>query len=81
MLTENREIDQITVEKDGTILVREKIIILRDGAEIAVSYHRTSHRPGDDVATADAKVQAVSSAVWTAETVAAYQSKMSALAD
>ena len=40
MFTESKVIDQITVTENGTILYREATRILKDGEQIAQTYHR-----------------------------------------
>jgi hypothetical protein len=60
--------------------VREATTILRDGEEIARTYHRWSFAPGDDVSAMPANVQAIARAAWTPEVVTAYQAHMAAQA-
>lgn len=64
----------ITIEDSGVLLVRTASLVIRDEREVARTYHRTSHQPGDalpvDVAP---RVRAVASAVWTPDVVLAYQ--------
>jgi hypothetical protein len=63
---------QIEVGELGTIGLRTDTVVLDDGVELNRSFHRKVLAPGDDVTGEDAKVQAVASAVWTTEVVAAY---------
>jgi len=44
--TETKVIDQITVTENGVVLYREATRILKDGDEIAKTYHRSSLTPG-----------------------------------
>jgi len=55
------------------VQVREAIQVLEDGNVISQSYHRYVVSPTDDYSSRDAKVQAVCSAVFTADIVQAYQ--------
>ena len=72
-LTETKVIDQITVTENGTVLYREATRILKDGEQIAQTYHRTSLTPAQDLTGQPANVVAICNAAWTAEVVAAYQ--------
>jgi DNA-binding transcriptional LysR family regulator len=71
-LTETKTIDQITVTENGIVLYREATRILKDGDQIAQTYHRTSLTPGQDLTGQPANVQAIATAAWTPEVVAAY---------
>lgn len=64
MLTENKLIDQITVDQEGVVHIRESTIILRDGVEISKSYHRTTLVKGQDVSSWPQKVQDICAAAW-----------------
>ena len=77
--TETKVIDQITVAEDGTVLYREATRILKDGDQIAQTFHRTSLTPGQDLTGQPANVQAIATAAWTADVVSAYQARMVAL--
>jgi len=75
-LTETKVIDQITVTENGTVLYREATRILKDGEQIAQTYHRTSLTPGQDLTGQPANVVAICNAAWTDEVVAAYQAQI-----
>ena len=79
-LTETKVIDQITVTENGTVLYREATRILKDGDQIAQTYHRTSLTPGQDLTGQPANVVAICNAAWTPEVVAAYKAQMAAQA-
>ena len=79
-LSETKVIDQITVTENGTVLYREATRILKDGEQIAQTFHRTSLTPGQDLAGHDAKVIAIATAAWTPEVVAAYEAQVAAQA-
>ena len=72
-LSEIKLIDKIEVVENGTIQVREATRILKDGEQIAQTYHRWSFAPASDVSAMPANVQAVAQAVWTTEVISAYQ--------
>ncbi|MCH7713760.1 MAG: hypothetical protein IIC99_09070 [Chloroflexi bacterium] len=78
MLEEHSVIDQITVLEDGQIQVRRADKVLRDGVEIAKTYHRHVVGPGDDLAGEDEKVRTIAVVVHTPDVVQAY---LAALAD
>lgn len=77
-LTEIKVIDQITVTENGTVLYREAARILKDGEQIAQTFHRTSLTPGQDLTGQPANVVAICNVAWTAEVVSAYQAQMAA---
>ena len=76
-LTETKVIDQITVTENGIVLYREATRILKDGDEIAKTYHRTSLTPGQDLTGQPANVTAICNAAWTQAVIAAYQAQIS----
>ena len=77
-LTETKVIDSITVTENGTVLYREATRILKDGEQIAQTFHRTSLTPGQSLIGQPANVAAIATTAWTAEVVAAYQAAMAA---
>ncbi len=77
-LTETKVIDQITVTENGTVLYREATRILKDGEQIAQTFHRTSLTPGQDLTGQPVQVVAIAQAAWTTEVVAAYQAQVAA---
>ena len=79
-LTETKVIDQITVTENGTVLYREATRILKDGEQIAQTYHRTSLTPAQDLTGHPANVVAICNVAWTPEVVAAYQAQIAASA-
>ena len=72
-LTETKVIDQITITETGHVLYREATRILKDGEQIAQTYHRSSLTPGQDLTGQPANVVAICNVAWTPEVVAAYQ--------
>lgn len=72
-LSETKTVDQITVTENGTVLYREATRILKDGEQIAQTFHRTSLTPGQDLTGHPANVVDIAQAAWTSEVVAAYQ--------
>jgi hypothetical protein len=72
-LSEEKIIDQITVVENGTIQYREATRIIKDGEQIAQTYHRSSLAPASDLTGVPANVVAIANAAWTPEVVAAYQ--------
>ena len=77
-LTETKTIDQITVNQLGVVQVRETTRILKDGEQIAQTYHRTSLTPGQDLTGQPANVVAICNAAWTDEVISAYQAQQEA---
>ena len=76
-LTETKVIDQITITENGTILYREATRILKDGEQIAQTYHRSSLAPASDLTGVPENVVAIANTVWTAEVISAYQATSS----
>ena len=72
-LEEKSVVDKIEVLLDGCIQVRRRDQILKDGVEVAATYHRHVLRPGDDTSEEDPRVAAIASATWTDEVIAAYE--------
>ena len=78
MLEKVISVDLIEVVENGCVQVRTKTSIKEDGLEISGKYHRHVVVPGADYSAEDAKVQAICSAVHTAEIIAAYQAAQEA---
>lgn len=74
--TETKTVDQITVTENGIVLYREATRILKDGEQIAQTYHRTSLTPAQDLTGQPANVVAICNAAWTADVVSAYQAQV-----
>jgi len=70
--TETKVIDQITVTENGIVLYREATRILKDGDQIAQTFHRTSLVPGQDLTGQPAQVAAICNVAWTDAVIAAY---------
>jgi len=77
-LEENSVVDKIEVLLAGQIQVRTRNQVLRDGTEIAATYHRHVLSPGDDLTNEDPRVTAIAEATWTEEVIAAYQASLAA---
>ena len=75
-LSETKVIDQITVTENGTVLYREATRILKDGEQIAQTFHRTSLTPAQDLTGVPAQVVAIAQVVWTPEVIAAYEAQV-----
>jgi len=73
MLTETSIIDSINVTAVGHIEVRRADIVMRNGVEIAKTYHRHVLEPGADLSNQEDRVAAVARAAWTPSVIAAYQ--------
>ena len=77
-LTETKVIDQITVTENGVVLYREATRILKDGEQIAQTYHRSSLTPAQDLTGHPANVVAICNLTWTPEVIAAYKTQQEA---
>lgn len=72
-LKEKSVVDKVEVLLNGCIQVRRRDQILKDGVEVASTFHRHVVNPGADVSNEDPRVAAIATATWTEEVVAAYQ--------
>jgi hypothetical protein len=77
-ITKTTNIDQITVNENGTVLYREATRIMEDGNELSKTYHRSSLAPGQDLTGVPANVVAICNVAWTEEVIAAYQAQLEA---
>ena len=75
-LEEKSVVDKVEVLLNGSIQVRRRDQIIKDGVEVAATYHRHVVHPGDDVSNEDPRVAAIAAATWTDEVVAAYQASL-----
>jgi hypothetical protein len=80
-LTEQKVIDKIEVVENGTLQVREATRIMKDGNQVAQTYHRFSFSPGSDISEMPANVQAIAAAAWTPAVIAAYEAQVAANAN
>jgi hypothetical protein len=74
-LTKETKVDQIRVNENGLVLVREVTKIIEDGIEISTQYARTSFAPASNVSAQPQNVQDICKAAWTPEVIAAYQAQ------
>jgi hypothetical protein len=77
-LSEAKVIDKIEVLENGYLQVREVTRIIKDGSEIAHTYHRWAFAPGSDVSEMPANVQAIAAVAWTPEVISAYEAQLEA---
>jgi len=52
---------------------RRADVVEKDGVEVGRTYHRHVKYPGEDMTGECAEMQAVATALWTDEVIAAYQ--------
>lgn len=78
-LEEASVVDKIEVLLNGQIQVRRRDQVLKDGVEIAATFHRHVLSPGDDLTDQDPRVVAIAEATWTPEVVQAYQDSLTSL--
>lgn len=76
MLTELTIVDKIECLANGVLQIRDRHQILKDGEEIAASFHRHVLNPGDDLTGQADRVVAIANATWTDEVIAAYQASL-----
>jgi len=75
-ITEKQIVDKVELIESNHIQVRTATIIEKDGTELTRTFHRHVLAPGDDVSGEDPKVQAIASAIWTEEIIAAFQASL-----
>ena len=75
--TERQEHKLEIIPPYSIIQCREANIVEKDGVEVGRTYHRHVRVPGEDVSSDCAEVQAVATALWTPEVIAAYQASIS----
>ena len=75
-LTETKTIDQITITENGTVLYREATRILKDGEQIAQTFHRSSLAPASDLTGVPENVVAICNVAWTKDVVDAYKAQV-----
>ena len=78
MLEELTIVDKIECLANGVLQIRDRHQILKDGEEIAASFHRHVLNPGDDLTGQADRVVAIANATWTDEVIAAYQASLPA---
>jgi hypothetical protein len=75
-LTETKIIDKVELDLEyGGIIVRERNLIFKDGAEIAKTYERKSFDPDVDTTTLSPEILAIANATWTTEIVQRFQAR------
>ena len=75
-LTEKQEYKVEVIPPYSVLQIRRADIILKDGEEVARSYHRHVLTPGQDVSKEAAVVQQVAGGVWTEEACALYHEEV-----
>jgi hypothetical protein len=79
-ITKQIDIDQITVNSEGSILYREVTRIIEDDVQLTQTYHRTSLFPGQDLTNQPPNVVAIANVVWTEEIIASFEAKQAEIA-
>jgi len=72
-LTESTNIDQIEIQNDWNIQVRQATTIEKDGVQVARTFHRWVLTPDMDISDQEQKVKDIANAAWTDEVKAAYE--------
>jgi hypothetical protein len=74
--TEKKENKLEIIPPYSIIQCREANIVLKDGVEVGRTYHRHVRAPGDNVSSDCAELQAVATALWTSDVIAAYEASL-----
>jgi hypothetical protein len=72
------KIDKIEVVENGTVQVRQAIIITEDGNQISRTFHRWCIAPNEDYSTQEQQVQDICKLTHTPEVIAAYNAQLEA---
>lgn len=75
-LITNVLVDKIEVLSNGLLQVRQAIQVMDGTNMVGESFIRWTCNPGDDVSTQDPQVQAIATALWTPEVIAAYKESL-----
>ena len=74
--TEQQEYKVEVIPPYRIIQVRRADIVLKDGVEIARSYHRHVLVPGESYAGEAEVVQKIAAAIWDSQTITAYEASL-----
>jgi len=74
--TERQEHKLEIIPPYSIIQCRRADIVEKDGVEVGRTYHRHVRCPGEDVSEDCSELQAVATALWTDEVIAAYQASI-----
>ena len=74
--TERSEYKLEILPPHNIIQCRRADIVDKDGVEVGRQYHRMVHVPGSDLSMACPEVVAVAGALWTEESIAAYEASL-----
>ena len=64
MYSEANVIDQVMIDSENVVHVRETRTVLKDGVQIAQTYHRTAFSKGDDISGLPEKIKTICNIVW-----------------
>lgn len=68
MLEEKKITDKIEIVAEGKVIqVRERNAILKDGVEVASTFHRFTISKDDDRTNLDPQVKKIADALWSEE--------------
>ena len=67
---------RLEIAHDGTVFVNNEVTIFRNGIQVATENNRTGYSPGSDVSNLSLSIQAVCTATWTDEVIAAWNEKL-----
>ena len=76
--TERQEYKIEIIPPYNILQCRRADIVEKDGKEVGRTYHRHVKVPGDDMTNECNEMQAVATALWTDEVIAAYQAFVAA---
>ena len=78
VLNESKSIDRIEIVVNNVVQVREATVIIKDGIEVAKTFHRWCIAPGEDYSDQEQKVQDICKVAHTEEAIAAYKALLEA---
>lgn len=79
-ITKSVVLDQITIQEDGLILVRQATRVFDDdGSLIGERFHRLTLEPGVDVTAYPQRLQSITNILWTPAVIQAYKTKLATI--
>ena len=74
--TERQEYKVEVIPPHNILQIRRADIVLKDGVDVARSYHRHTLTPGSTYSSEPQVVQKIAAALWDAQAIAAYEASL-----
>lgn len=73
MLNEERKIDRIEIIENGSIQIRELIVIYKEGSELTRTFNRYVLEPGSNVEEMPEKIKGICKIIWTDDIIEQFE--------